>query len=291
MQTKNRNEFVDMMRGIAMLLVVLGHTMTGCTTGSENSFLFNVVWSLQMPLFVLISGYVTKYGRKISDTAVLWTFIKRRTHAYMLPWAVWSFLIRGVIFGQEKFLNSKTLLWNMDNGYWFLATIWIISLIFGVASFLAERVGKSNSTRRQTALLAIYLVAMAVLFGLGVACGLSFFAMKLTLYYMPFYYAGYLFGQYDEQISDNRKARKIVDYLTVICFIIWLFVILRYSLYHMSDSGIEMLLRAGTSLSGCIAVCGLSKGIFSNKYLGEGYLYRSENTLWKHTSYILCCYV
>lgn len=30
-KTDKRNQFVDIMRGIAMLLVVLGHTMTGCT--------------------------------------------------------------------------------------------------------------------------------------------------------------------------------------------------------------------------------------------------------------------
>ena len=41
---KDRNQFVDIMRGIAMLLlVVLGHTMTGCTTGAEKSFLFNII--------------------------------------------------------------------------------------------------------------------------------------------------------------------------------------------------------------------------------------------------------
>lgn len=50
MQAKidNRNQFVDIMRGIAMLLVVLGHTMTGCTVDSQKSFLFNIIWSLQM---------------------------------------------------------------------------------------------------------------------------------------------------------------------------------------------------------------------------------------------------
>ena len=38
MQAKidNRNQFVDIMRGIAMLLVVLGHTMTGCTVDKVN---------------------------------------------------------------------------------------------------------------------------------------------------------------------------------------------------------------------------------------------------------------
>ena len=34
----NRNQFVDIMRGFAMILVVLGHTMTGCTLNSESSF-------------------------------------------------------------------------------------------------------------------------------------------------------------------------------------------------------------------------------------------------------------
>lgn len=33
-----RNQFVDIMCGIAMLLVVLGHTMTGCTTGRKRAF-------------------------------------------------------------------------------------------------------------------------------------------------------------------------------------------------------------------------------------------------------------
>ena len=90
-KTENRNQFVDIMRGIAMLLVVLGHTMTGCTVDSQKIFLFNIIWSLQMPLFILISGFVTKYSRPISDGKGLWKYVKRRTVAYMLPWAVWSF--------------------------------------------------------------------------------------------------------------------------------------------------------------------------------------------------------
>lgn len=41
-KTENRNQFVDIMRGIAMLLVVLGHTMTECTVDSQKSFIFNI---------------------------------------------------------------------------------------------------------------------------------------------------------------------------------------------------------------------------------------------------------
>ena len=269
-KTENRNQFVDVMRGIAMLLVVLQHTMSGCTVGAENTFVFNIAWSLQMPLFILISGYVTKYSRPISNSKGLWKYVKRRTVAYMLPWAVWSFLVRGIIFGEDGFLNVKHLLWNMDSGYWFLATIWTISMIFGIASFIAERVSKENLLKKQTVLLGCYLVGMVLLVGIGAILGLSFFAIKLTLYYMPFYYAGFLYGQFDDRMKESEIGKKIIDSVVAICFVVWLFIILRISLYEMSDGGSAIILRAATSLSGCIAVCGLCKGIFSSK-IGGGY--------------------
>lgn len=277
-KTVKRNQFIDIMRGIAMLLVVLGHTMTGCTVDSQKSFLFNVVWSLQMPLFILISGYVTKYSRSICDGKGLWKYVKRRTIAYMIPWAVWSFLVRGVIFGQDGFLNIKSLLWNMDSGYWFLATIWTISIIFGVASYLAERIGKSNAVKKQIALFGFYLLGMILLVGIGMVVGLSFFAIKLTLYYMPFYYAGYLYGQIDDKLLSTDKGKKIVDCCVALCFVIWFFIILRFSLYEMSDSGLAIILRAATSLAGCIAVCGLCNGIFSDK-IGGGMAWIGEHSL------------
>lgn len=269
-KAENRNQYVDIMRGIAMLLVVLGHTMTGCTVDSQKSFLFNIIWSLQMPLFILISGFVTKYSRPISDGKGLWKYVKRRTVAYMLPWVVWSFLVRGIIFGEDGFLNVKHLLWNMDSGYWFLATIWTISMIFGIASFIAERVSKENLLKKQTVLLGCYLVGMVLLVGIGAILGLSFFAIKLTLYYMPFYYAGFLYGQFDDRMKESDTGKKMIDSIVAICFVVWLFIILRISLYEMSDGGSAIILRAATSLSGCIAVCGLCKGIFSSK-MGGGY--------------------
>lgn len=275
---KKRNQFVDIIRGIAMLLVVLGHTMTGCTVASQKSFIFNIIWSLQMPLFILISGYVTKYSRPISDIQGLWRYVKRRTLAYMLPWAVWSFLVRGIIFGQDGFLDIKHLLWNMDSGYWFLVTIWTISMIFGIGSFIAEYVSKGNILKKQIVLFMCYVAGMVLLVGIGIFLGMSFFAIKLTLYYMPFYYAGFLYGQFDDKILKTENGKKVVDGVIAICFVSWLFVILRYSLYEMSDSGFLIVLRAATSLAGCIAVCGLCKGIFSEK-TGGGIAWVGKNSL------------
>lgn len=263
-QIKSRNQTVDILRGIAMLLVVLGHTMTGCTTGAEESFLFNIVWSLQMPLFILISGYVTRYSRSIEDTVGLWKHIKKRTVVYMLPWLVWSLLIRGVILGQYNFLNIKYLLWHMDTGYWFLATIWTISMIFGLSTFFAGKISKKNEIKNKIFTLLFYVVGMVGLAAVGLLLRFSFFAIKLTLYYMPFYFVGYLYGQYREKILKVKWGKQMIDVVIAVCFVVWLSIMARYYIYALPDSIMAIVLRIISSMTGCIAVCGLCKGLFSN---------------------------
>ena len=76
-------------------------------------------------------------------------------------------LVRGIIFGEDGFLNVKHLLWNMDSGYWFLATIWTISMIFGIAFFHCRAGEQRKLLKKQTVLLGCYLVGMVLLVGIG----------------------------------------------------------------------------------------------------------------------------
>lgn len=200
----------------------------------------------------------------MKNGADLWRYVKKRTIAYIFPWIVWSFLVRGIIFGQHDFLNIKWLLWHMDSGYWFLATIWTISMIFGVGTFFAGKMTKEPGIKRHAVTLLIYIIGMVMLAGIGFVAGFSFFAIKLTLYYMPFYFAGYLYGSYSDRIMSKEIGKRTVDAIIAVCFSCWFFIILRWDLYAMSDSGFSIVLRAASSLAGCIAVCGLCKGLFCN---------------------------
>ena len=260
--TKERNRFVDIMRGVAMLLVVLFHTMTGSTVNSEQSFLFNIVWSLQIPLFILISGYVTRYSKDITDVKSLFEFLGKRTVSYLLPFAVWSFAVRGLILGQKNFFNIKYMLWHMDAGYWFLITVWTISVIFGISSLVSSLV-KSSAIGKQALLLAAYICGMALLGGIGYFAGMTFFCIKLTLYYMPFYFAGYLYGQYRDKIFALSFGKRAIDIIIAVCFAAWLVILTRFNLFEVSDGGIGLIIRAAASICGCIAVCGLLKGVFN----------------------------
>ena len=75
-EVKHRNALVDVIRGLAILIVILGHTISyNNIEGYENSIIFKVIWSLQMPLFMVISGYITKYSRSPNSSKSLIMYI------------------------------------------------------------------------------------------------------------------------------------------------------------------------------------------------------------------------
>lgn len=264
---KTRNQSVDVLRGIAMLLVVLGHTMTGSTVNSEQSFVFNIIWSLQMPLFFIISGYVTKYSRGITDAKGIWRFFVRRTTAYMVPWLVWTFVIRGIIFGQGALLNISKLVYSMDSGYWFLFSIYIISIIFGISEFIASKLNKTQTVIKTVVLTSVfYIIGAGILMAIGIIMGMSFLCIKLTLYYMPFYLVGYVFGQFEEKLFEIKSASKIIDVVAAVLSIIFVFLIAKFNLFTISDGLFGIIIRMIASITGCVTVCNLVVKLTNNNH-------------------------
>lgn len=247
MAAVSRNKTVDMLRGMAMLMVVMGHTMTGCAVGSEETLIYNVIWSIQMPMFFLISGYVTQYSRIPSDGMQLCKALGKRTRAYLLPWAVWTLLIRGVIFGEHSYLNIRQLLWNMDSGYWFLFSLWTIGIVWQLSQYAAFRITQKQP-HREILMGICYALGAGVLLGIGMVAGLSFLCIKLTLYYMLFFAAGVLYGMVGEQVNRWKKAAFCV------CLGIYAWIILRYNLYTIQDNLTGIAIRGIASGCGCICL-------------------------------------
>jgi peptidoglycan/LPS O-acetylase OafA/YrhL len=188
--------------------------------------------------------------------------------------SVWTFGIRGFLFGEHDFFNISNLLWHMDNGYWFLISLWTITCLFTLAQWLSVFLCNNDlSGKRIVITTAFYLIFMGALAGIGLLMGLSFFCIKLTLYYMPFFYAGYLFGQYQDRLLGMRHAKKWLDAVVSICVFVWLFLLKRYNLFNMSESVGGIFIRITASITGCIAICGFTSirnknGNISQKFGG-----------------------
>lgn len=274
-----RNISVDIIRGFAMLLVVLGHTISGITVNFEDSFIFQIIWTLQMPLFILISGYVTRYSKPITSTSLLLKHLKKRSISYLLPWVIWTFIIRGLILNQTNFFNLKHLFWNMDTGYWFLVTIWTISIIYGCSDYLSNKFKAENVRTKIFLHLLCFVIGMIILVLVGLLTGYDFFCLKLTLYYIPFYFLGYIFGQLQDIIHSNKFMIKLQDIIVVASLTVWTYFILRYNFYNSETAITDILMRFTVSLCGCIAIMGLMAKILyqsSANYFAGGHIFSGD---------------
>ena len=135
---KQRNATVDYIRGIAILLVIIGHTVSNNGIADySGSGLYRVVFALQMPLFMLVSGYVTVYSKPIESAGMLGSFIGRRSLGYLLPWTVWT-IFRGFAFGGWAIGNIKSKLLSLfvEYGFWVLVFVFALDDMYCLGHFI-----------------------------------------------------------------------------------------------------------------------------------------------------------
>lgn len=90
MSTNKRNNYIDILKGLTMFLVVWGHCIQYLSTGDYfNNKLFQLIYSFHMPMFALIGGYLLYFSiRKHTMRDLLWG--KVRTILY--PTLLWSLI-------------------------------------------------------------------------------------------------------------------------------------------------------------------------------------------------------
>lgn len=267
-----RNHSIDLIKGFAICLVVLGHILSATVSGAENSLLNNIIWVLQIPLFMVVGGFVTKYSRKISDGKTFLQYIGKRSLAYLLPWVVWTILIRGIIWGQGFMLDIKGLLFNMDSGYWFLFSLWCISLIFAVAEFIGSKLVKTEYNVWRVFIVCIVSVIIGgiLLGGIILLVSPKFLGAKLTLYYLPFFLMGYIIGRMQSLVGTDAKRKLILKDIVAILAALGFFALInRYNFYTMGEDISSIALRIAASVTGSIMICCIFESLknLNNKFI------------------------
>ena len=70
-----RSQNIDALKGTAILIVMAGHVLTW--NHMEDGYIYDVIKVIQMPLFIMVSGYLCGIGRRVSDLTQYWRILKR----------------------------------------------------------------------------------------------------------------------------------------------------------------------------------------------------------------------
>ena len=158
----NRIQYIDIARGIGILLVVLGHNDFALV----SPFAYQVIYSFHMPLFFFLSGYF------INPSVGFWEFVKRRFNSLLKPYLFTIFMIYFVSVSFEK-MSFQTALFRISkslygSGYyldwvqlWFLPHLFVVSLYAYVFLFVLNKL--SNRWLRWSILLASLAISIPLL--------------------------------------------------------------------------------------------------------------------------------
>lgn len=202
-----RNKKIDMLRGIAVLAVLLGHAIQrGLVVDYLENPFFKIIYSFHMPLFMVLSGYLLfKYSDRLNLT-----FIKKRFLKLIIPTIVWSYLIyfvRNLWFvGIKPFIPfpdsvveyTKILLKYPDYIIWFLYIVFICNIIF----FLKKNIIKSNI---KYDLILTILIAIGIYF-----IPISHFGIARLKIYFPLFCIGYYLNYLIEIIKKYQNILVII---------------------------------------------------------------------------------
>ena len=135
MNSKERLNSIDCVKGVAILLVVLGHAVQ-LLKGSEaanHDRLFNYIYSFHMPLFMFISGYLS-YKQLISFSDV-----RKRAYQLLPPFFFFPLFV-GLAFKGTVCVNTfKHLIERPDSGLWFFYVLFMISSYYTIVMTIFER--------------------------------------------------------------------------------------------------------------------------------------------------------
>lgn len=123
-----RIAYIDIARGFAIFLVILGHTLT---VGELRSF----IYSFHMPLFFMISGMTLKEKNPNEKWRDFLAIIKKRASSYYIPYLMW-----GLFYTTLNLTNFLKLLWGtykMLHKIHALSSLWFLPALL-VASILSE---------------------------------------------------------------------------------------------------------------------------------------------------------
>lgn len=165
---KQRLHYFDMLKGVAIFLVVMGHVIAMCVREIDRTPLFKFIEHLHMPLFFFISGWFTY--KCTNEGKIVIPNIAQRAIRLLIPMVavstlwIYYFPHSGV---ESPLVSTFEALWSgtWKNGYWFTLVLFEIILIYAVTAPLlqiARNVYASTAVAAGTwaVLLILYLCVL-----------------------------------------------------------------------------------------------------------------------------------
>lgn len=151
-----RNLKIDELRGMLMILVVVGHIIqyVMCPDTFDYNIFFRIIYSFHMPLFMCLSGYVNQMVHPDINVEQL----IKRIISLVTPFLIW-----GIFSSLKNGIQYYEIILYPEKGLWFL---WVLAVI-NVAVYIAYLLEKKVGPAAYILINLLLLIIPVSLFGIG----------------------------------------------------------------------------------------------------------------------------
>lgn len=229
---QKRIEWIDVIRGIAILMIIIGHSLDVYST----SYLSALIYIVHVPIFFILSGYLFKERKNIV------AYAKHLSISLLLPYVFTGLIILllSVVFWRHQSIifqpYGESLKWTIEavlygtgapgklwlgklyyppyiGAIWFLAALFFGCLLYATTIKLSQKI--ASSKRDETYANILISITLTII---GFVLGTNLVKLPWSI---TSALASQIFFLIGHQIHANKTNLSFNKYLLMACVIIW----------------------------------------------------------------------
>ena len=249
-----RIEWVDILKGLAIVLVVAGHMEYAEGAANPGRML---IYSFHMPLFFMLAGYTAALS--FSRNGNLLKFVERRFLSVMVPYICWMLALPCIYattgqISHYSFHNACLgILCGWDQ-WWFLPCLFILQLMFAAYHLLRRAVPGAFGT------VAGFIILFACVFSINRFGGAYLSDSTLQIHYVLSTYLMFPAFALGVALFEFPAIKRLVTHgraIPLVAIVLFALLCRDYAHFHVPYG------RILTGLAGCVIMLRLFCGISS----------------------------
>ena len=244
---KKRLTYLDLMKVIAMSMVVLSHVLQRQVKGVVPTIWFNIFYSVHMSMFMFVSGFLIKKCESIKE---YFKYIVKMIISYLLPSILFTIL---TVTTLPRYKDHNVLFWlkefvvRTDSFYWYMIVAFIINAMLALAYYIISKF--NPKTLFQVLLtIAVFMILSIPFYFIAYSNLPGLLSSNLMIYLIPAFILGFIVSYIERMMLKNKVGIPVF----VITTIGYLIILLLRPNFVTFENNIDFLIHQIGSLFGTI---------------------------------------